>query len=139
VAHFHYVLVRARVRHHGGRLLLAAEVDGHLYDVKLANWHFWLSAVFVNLLFFRSTSSPGRHAAPHPGLLDAVRRLEHGVVDRRVRFGLSQLLFVYIIVKCARGGAKASDTSGKALTTRPRVDGAVAGAVHTFEDAPVVK
>jgi len=54
--------------------------------------------IFFNIAFFRSTS---RLPACRPlrGLRDAVRRLEHGVDDRRVRFGLSQLLFVIVVIK----------------------------------------
>ena len=87
VAHFHYVLVPGSVF-----ALMAAvyywlpKWTGHMYDMTLAKWHFWLSAIFVNVLFFpQHFLGPRRHAAPHPRLRHAVRRLEHGLLDRRLR------------------------------------------------------
>ncbi|MFY9685910.1 MAG: cbb3-type cytochrome c oxidase subunit I, partial [Pseudolabrys sp.] len=53
VAHFHYVLVPGSVFG-----IMAAvyywlpKWTGHMYNMKLATWHFWLSAIFVNVLFF---------------------------------------------------------------------------------------
>jgi len=71
--HFHYVLVAGRgVRNHGGRVLLAAEWTGHMYDTKLANLHFWSSAISSTCCSSRSTSSASR-ACPRPSrTLDAV-------------------------------------------------------------------
>jgi len=53
---------------------------------------------------------------------------------------LSQLLFVYIIIKCARGGAKASAQVWD--TARPHgLEWTVPSPApyHTFDEAPVVK
>ena len=52
------------------------------------------------MIFFpHALPGPGGHAAPHPGLPAAVRRLEHG---RRsigaFGFGLSQVLFLFIVL-----------------------------------------
>jgi cytochrome c oxidase subunit 1 len=87
VAHFHYVLVPGRgVRHHGGGVLLAAEVDrqhvqhGVGQNPFLAVDHFRQRPVLPAAFPW-----PGRHAAPYPGLCRAVLRLEHGVLDRRLR------------------------------------------------------
>src|SRR5579883_720447 len=53
VAHFHYVLVT------GAAFAIMAAVYywlpkwvGRMYDMTLAKWHFWLSAIFFNVLFF---------------------------------------------------------------------------------------
>ena len=87
VAHFHYVLVPGAIfAHHGRRVLLAAEVDRQHVRPEarqlalLAVGHLRERAVLPAAL-----PRPRGHAAPHPGLRHAVRRLEHGVVDRRVR------------------------------------------------------
>jgi cytochrome c oxidase subunit 1 len=57
-----------------------------------------------------------------------------------IGFGLSQLLFVYIIIKCARGGARASEhvwdgayNHGLEWTVPSPAP------YHTFDEAPVVK
>ena len=54
-------------------------------------------------------------------------------------FGLSQLLFVYIIWSCVRGGEKATQTVWDAYT--PGLEWTVPSPPphHTFETAPEVK
>jgi len=53
VAHFHYVLVPGAIFS-----LMAATYywlpkwTGHMYNEKLGKLHFWLSTIFVNVLFF---------------------------------------------------------------------------------------
>ncbi len=87
VAHFHYVLVPGAVF-----AIMAAvyywlpKWTGHMYDMKLAQLALLdLDGVREPAVLPAALPGAGRHAAPHPGLLDAVRRLEHGLVDRRVR------------------------------------------------------
>jgi cytochrome c oxidase subunit 1 len=110
VAHFHYVLVPGSVF-----ALMAAvyywlpKWTGHMYDMTLAKWHFWLSAIFVNVLFFP------QHFL---GLAGMPRRIpdyaaqfgDWNMVSSigAFGFGLSQLLFVWLIVKCVRGGERAT-------------------------------
>jgi len=108
VAHFHYVLVT------GALFSIMAAVyywlpkwTGHMYDLKLATWHFWLSTIFVNVLFFP------QHFL---GLAGMPRRIPDYAVQftdwNRVSsiggfgFGLAQLLFLVVIWKCVRGGAR---------------------------------
>jgi cytochrome c oxidase subunit 1 len=53
VAHFHYVLVPGAVfAIMAGVYYWLPKWTGHMYDMKLATVHFWLSAIFVNVLFF---------------------------------------------------------------------------------------
>ena len=110
VAHFHYVLVSGAVF-----AIMAAvyywlpKWTGHMYNMGLAKLHFWLSAIFVNVLFFP------QHFL---GLAGMPRRIPDYNVQftdwNRVSslggfvFGLSQLLFVVLILQCVRGGAKAT-------------------------------
>jgi cytochrome c oxidase subunit 1 len=142
VAHFHYVLVP------GAIFSIMAAVyywlpkwTGHMYDMKLANWHFWLSAIFVNVLFFP------QHFL---GLAGMPRRIPDYNIQfanwnavssiGAFGFGLSQLLFAYIIFKAMRSGVKATDKvwdSGTpqglewTLSSPPPY--------HSFEVAPEVK
>ena len=87
VAHFHYVLVPGSVfAIMAGVYYWLPKWTGHMYDMRLAK----IALLAVRDLRQRAVLPAAlprsrRHAAPHPGLLDAVRRLEHGVVDRRVR------------------------------------------------------
>src|SRR6202166_926121 len=53
VAHFHYVLVTGAIFAIMGAVYYwLPKWTGHMYDMTLAKWHFWLSAIFVNVLFF---------------------------------------------------------------------------------------
>src|ERR1700681_1962934 len=79
-------------------------------------------------------SGTGGRAAAGPGLRDAVRRLEHGGVDRRLR-----LRTVATTAPVQRGHvhpqrtARASETVGR--SRQAGVDAAVAGALSHLRDA----
>ena len=111
VAHLHYVL------YPGAVFATMAAVyywlpkwTGHMYNERLGKIHFWSAVVGINLTFFPM------HFA---GLGGMPRR----VVDYSLPFadlnlfssigaailGLTQFLFLYIIVQAVRGGEKASD------------------------------
>jgi len=111
VAHFHYVLVPGTIFGiMAGVYYWLPKWTGHMYDLKLARWHFWLSAIFVNVLFFP------QHFL---GLAGMPRRIPDYAVQftdwNRVSsiggfgFGLAQLLLPYIVWKCVRGGVPAGD------------------------------
>jgi cytochrome c oxidase subunit 1 len=137
VAHFHYVLLTGAVF-----ALMSAvyywlpKWTGYMYDERLGKIHFWLSLISSNVLFFP------QHFL---GLAGMPRRIP----DYNIQFadfnaissiggfayGLSQLLFVYIVIKCALGGKKA----------KPRVWEGAKGLewyvpspapFHTFETPP---
>jgi cytochrome c oxidase subunit 1 len=142
VAHFHYVLVPGAVF-----AIMAAvyywlpKWTGHLYDMKLAATHFWLSAIFVNVLFFP------QHFLGLAGMPRRIPDYSTQFADWNMvssiggfGFGISQLLFVYIIWKCARGGAKATATVWEGART-PGLEWTVPSPApyHTFDEAPVVK
>jgi len=110
VAHFHYVLVPGAIFG-----IMAAvyywlpKWTGNMYDMRLGKLHFWLSAIFVNVLFFP------QHFL---GLAGMPRRIPDYAVQftdwNRVSsiggfcFGLAQFIFPYLIWKCVRGGERAS-------------------------------
>ncbi|MEY4427774.1 MAG: cytochrome c oxidase subunit [Pseudomonadota bacterium] len=110
VAHFHYVLVPGSVF-----TLMAAvyywlpKWTGHMYDMRLAKWHFWLSAIFVNVLFFP------QHFLGLAGMPRRIPDYASQFADWNMvssigafGFGLSQILFVWLIVKCVKGGERAT-------------------------------
>ncbi|MGL6224921.1 MAG: cytochrome c oxidase subunit I, partial [Steroidobacteraceae bacterium] len=110
VAHFHYVLVPGAVfAIMAGVYYWLPKWTGHMYDMKLANIHFWMSSIFVNVLFFP------QHFLGLAGMPRRIPDYSTQFADWNMvssigafGFGLSQLLFVYIVWKCARGGTKAS-------------------------------
>jgi cytochrome c oxidase subunit 1 len=107
-----------------------------MYNMTLAKWHFWLSAIFVNVLFFP------QHFLGLAGMPRRIPDYSTQFADWNMVssiggfvFGLSQLLFPIVIWQCVRGGAPAAD--------RPW-DGARGlewelpspAPYHTWEDAP---
>jgi cytochrome c oxidase subunit I len=111
VAHFHYVLVPGAIFSiMAGVYFWLPKWTGHMYNMTLAKAHFWLSAIFVNVLFFP------QHFL---GLAGMPRRIpdystqfsEWNMISSLggFGFGLSQLLFPLAIWQCVKGGEKATN------------------------------
>ena len=142
VAHFHYVLVPGAVFAIMGAVYYwLPKWTGRMYDAKLSKVHFWLSAVFVNVLFFP------QHFLGLAGMPRRIPDYSTQFADWNMvssvgafGFGLSQLLLVYILWKTVRGGARATaevwtDANPQGLEwTVPSP-----APYHTFEEAPLVK
>ncbi len=113
VAHFHYVLVPGAIFGiMGGVYYWLPKWTGKMYDMKLATWHFWLSAIFVNVLFFP------QHFLGLAGMPRRIPDYSTQFTDWNMvsslgafGFGLSQLLFPYIIWKCIKSGEKSGARS----------------------------
>ena len=142
VAHFHYVLVPGAVfAIMAGVYYWLPKWTGHMYDMALAKLHFWASAIFVNVLFFP------QHFLGLAGMPRRIPDYSTQFADWNMvssigafGFGLSQLLFVYIIWKCARSGAPASAVVwDDARTTSLEWTVPSPAPYHTFDEAPVVK
>jgi cytochrome c oxidase subunit I len=111
VAHFHYVLVSGALFSIMGAVYYwLPKWTGHMYNMKLAKWHFWLSAIFFNVLFFP------QHFLGLAGMPRRIPDYATQFADWNMVsslggfcFGASQLLFPYIIWQCVRGGEKATD------------------------------
>jgi cytochrome c oxidase subunit 1 len=140
VAHFHYALIPgALLGLYAGTFFWLPKWTGHMYDEKLGKIFFWMVIIGFNLTFFP------QHFL---GLAGMPRR----VVDYNVMFtefnmissigafifGAAHLVFLYIIVKTVRGGAKASDQvweGAKGLEwTLPSPP-----PFHTFTTPPAIK
>ena len=119
VAHFHYVLVPgAMFAIMAGVYYWLPKWTGHMYDMTLGKLHFWLSAIFVNVLFFPQHFL-GLAGMPRriPDYAVAVRRLEHGVLDRRVRLRpVAAAVPVHHLEVRASAAQPAGSVSGKART-----------------------
>ncbi|MFT5260499.1 MAG: cytochrome c oxidase subunit 1 [Saprospiraceae bacterium] len=111
VAHFHYVLVPGAV------FSIVAAVyywipkwTGNMYDEKLGKIHFWLSTIFVNVLFWPQ-HYVGLAGMPRRIPDYAVQFADFNMISSigAFGFGLIQILFVIIVIKCIRGGDKATD------------------------------
>ena len=140
VAHFHYVLVTGAVY----SIMAAAyywlpKWTGNMYNEKHGQWHFWISTVSVNVLFFP------QHFL---GLAGMPRRIpDYSVQFAEFNmwssiggfvFGLSQVFFCYIVYKTIKGGEKATDQVWEGakglewtLSSPPPY--------HSFTEAPEIK
>jgi cytochrome c oxidase subunit 1 len=140
VAHFHYVLVTGAVY----SIMAAAyywlpKWTGHMYDERLGKWHFWISTVSVNVLFFP------QHFLGLAGMPRRIPDYSVQFADWNMIssiggfvFGLSQLMFAWIVFKTIRGGQQATDQVWEGakglewtLSSPPPY--------HSFTEAPEVK
>jgi cytochrome c oxidase subunit 1 len=104
VAHFHYVLVTGAIfAIQGAVYYWLPKWTGNMYDIRLASWHFWLSAIFVNLLFF-PMHFLGLAGMPRRIVDYATQFTDWNIVVSIGGFGygFAQLVFPYLIWKCAR-------------------------------------
>jgi cytochrome c oxidase subunit 1 len=81
-----------------------------MYDETLAKWHFWLSTIFVNVLFFP------QHFLGLAGMPRRIPDYNTQFTDWNMvssigafGFGLSQILFPIIVWNCIKGGSRAAD------------------------------
>jgi len=111
VAHFHYVLVPGAIfAVIAGIYYWLPKWTGHMYNETLGKWHFWLSAISVNVLFFPQHFL-GLAGMPRRIPDYAVQFADWNMVSSLggFVFGLSQLLLVVVVIQCVRGGQKATD------------------------------
>jgi len=140
VAHFHYVLVPGAIYAIIGAVYYwIPKWTGNMYDETLGKWHFWLSTVFVNLLFFPMhfvglAGMPRRIPDYNLQFADLNALATVGAFG----FGFSQLLLLYICIKCVKGGEKATDEVWEGAEGLEWTVPSPAP-YHTFETPPVVK
>ena len=139
VAHFHYVLVPGAIFGViAGVYYWLPKWTGHMYDETLGKWHFWLSTIFVNILFFPQHFL-GLASMPRRIPDYAVQFTEFNMISTigAFGFGLSQLLFVWMLIACVKGGRKAT---GKVWDEPQGLEWTVPSPApyHTFETAPKV-
>ena len=140
VAHFHYVLVTGAVfAIIAGAYYWLPKWTGNMYDEKLSKWHFWLSVISVNVLFFPQHFL-GLAGMPRRIPDYAVQFAEFNMMSSigGFVFGLSQLLFLYIVIKSIRGGVKATDNVWEGAEGLEWTVPSPAP-YHTFETPPAVK
>ncbi|MDE0714202.1 MAG: cbb3-type cytochrome c oxidase subunit I, partial [Gammaproteobacteria bacterium] len=140
VAHFHYVLVPGSIFAIIGAVYYwLPKWTGKMYDEKWGKIHFWTSTFFVNLLFF-PMHFVGLAGMPRRIPDYAVQFADFNAIATigAFGFGFSQLIFVYVVVKCIRGGEKATDQVWEGaeglewtLSSPPPY--------HSFTEQPVVK
>jgi len=144
VAHFHYALIPgALFGLYAGVFYWLPKWTGHMYDERLGKIFFWWTTISFNLTFFVQHFS---------GLAGMPRRIadyspiyaEFNVISSigAFAFGLSHLLFLYIIIKTIRGGkqAEAKPWEGAQIGT-PGLEWTLSSPppFHSFTTPPVLK
>ncbi len=140
VAHFHYVLVPgALFGIIAGVYYWLPKWTGHYYDEKLGKFHFWMSFIGVNVTFF-PMHFVGLAGMPRriPDYALQFADFNAIVTVGAFVFGFSQLILLYAVIKCIRGGEQASDEVWEGAEglewTLPSPT-----PYHTFAEAPEVK
>jgi len=140
VAHFHYTMVAGSLfALFAGAYYWLPKWTGHYYHEKLGKLHFWLSLIFFNVTFFPQhflglAGMPRRYADYPMQFADFNAISTIGAFG----FGLSQVLFVYIVYKCVRGGEPAPARVWEGATGLEWTVPSPAP-FHTFEKPPVVE
>ncbi len=141
VAHFHYVMVAgALFTAFAGIYFWLPKWTGRMYNETLGKWHFWLSMIFFNLIFF---------VQHFLGLAGMPRRIPDYALQFETwnkissigafGFGFTQLLFLYIVVKAITSGEKAADRQWEGADSLEWTHLPSPAPYHSFETPPVVK
>ncbi|MDT0634232.1 cytochrome c oxidase subunit I [Spectribacter hydrogenoxidans] len=140
VAHFHYVLVPGAVFS-----IIAAiyywipKWTGVMYNETLGKFHFWWSAVWINVLFFPQHFL-GLAGMPRRIPDYATQFTEFNVISSvgAFAFFIGQFVFIYNMIQCMRGaGQKATDRVWEGARG---LEWTVASPApyHTFETPPTI-
>lgn len=113
VSHFHYVVLPVTVFGTFAAVYYwLPKWTGNMYDERLGKWHFWLSVISMNIIFMPQNFL-GLAGMPRRIPDYALQFAEFNAVSTigAFIFGISQLIFVYVVIKTIRGGVgvKVSD------------------------------
>ena len=141
VAHFHYVLVAGSLFSlFAGAYYWLPKWTGRMPDERIGKLHFWASLIFFNITFF-PMHFLGLAGMPRRVPDYALQFADFNMIASigAFGFGLSQLLFIWVVVKAARGSgekapARSWDGAEGLEWTVPSP-----APHHTFEEAPVVR
>lgn len=140
VAHFHYVLVSGSLfALFAGAYYWLPKWTGHMYDETLGKWHFWLSVIGFNITFFPQHFL-GLAGMPRRIPDYALQFADFNMISSigAFMFGTTQLLFLFVVIKCIRGGAKAGNSPWEGADTLEWTIPSPAP-YHTFATPPVIK
>jgi len=138
VAHFHYVMVAgALFAAFAGVYFWLPKWTGKMYDETLGKWHFWLTMIFFNVTFFvqhfLGLAGMPRRIPDYPLMFETWNKLSSiGAFG----FGLSQLLFLYVVLKCIRSGAKAPAKPWEGADSLEWTHLPTPAPYHTFDPQP---
>jgi len=141
VAHFHYVLVTgALFAIFAGAYYWLPKWTGNMYNETLGKVHFWISLISVNVLFFPMhflglAGMPRRIPDYALQFTDYNQMASLGAFV----FGGIQLLFLFIVIQCIRGGEKATDRVWEGAEGLEFEQLPSPAPFHSFDTPPQVK
>jgi cytochrome c oxidase subunit I len=141
VAHFHYVMVAgAMFSAFAGIYFWLPKWTGRMYNETLGKWHFWLTMIFFNMIFFVQhflglAGMPRRIADYAPQFTTWNQISSIGAFG----FTVAQLLFLYNLVSTIRNGAKAPQMPWEGADSLEWTHLPTPVPYHTFETPPVLK
>ena len=144
VAHFHYALIPGAVFGlYAGVFYWLPKWTGHMYNETQGKIFFWWTTIAFNVTFFPQ-HFVGLAGMPRRIADYSAQFTEINVISSvgGFLFGLSHLLFLYIIIKTIKGGEPAADKSWEgAQVGTPGLEWTVSSPppFHTFTTPPVVK
>ncbi len=133
VAHFHYVLVAGSLfALFGAAYYWLPKWCGHMYDEKMGKLHFWSSMISFNIAFFPmhflGLAGMPRRYADYASQFTTFHQVS---TIGAFWFGLSQLIFIYVVVKAVRStgptvpacppGKAPRAWNGRCLCPRPTI------------------
>jgi cytochrome c oxidase subunit 1 len=141
VAHFHYVMVAgAMFSAFAGIYFWLPKWTGKMYNEVLGQWHFWLTLVFFNMIFFvqhfLGMAGMPRRIPDYALMFETWNQISSlGAFG----FGLAQLIFVYNLFKTLRSGEPAAQMPWEGADSIDWTHLPTPAPYHTFETPPVLK
>jgi cytochrome c oxidase subunit 1 len=141
VAHFHYVMVAgALFSAFAGIYFWLPKWTGRMYNETLGKWHFWLTFLFFNMIFFVQhflglAGMPRRIPDYAPQFTDFNMFSSIGAFG----FAFAQALFFYIVVSCIRRGKPAPAKPWEGADSLEWTHLPTPAPYHSFETPPVIR
>src|SRR5438477_1331615 len=141
VAHFHYVMVAgALFSAFAGIYFWLPKWTGKMYNETLGQWHFWLTIIFFNMIFFvqhfLGMAGMPRRIPDYPLIFETWNKISSiGAFG----FAVSQLLFLYNLFTTLKSGAQAPQMPWEGADSLDWTHLPTPVPYHTWETPPVLK
>src|SRR6187401_709139 len=139
VAHFHYVMVAgALFSAFAGIYFWLPKWTGRMYDETLGKWHFWLTMIFFNMIFFvqhfLGLAGMPRRIPDYPLMFETWNKIS---TIGAFGMGLVQILFLYVVIKCIRSTNVAPQKPWEGADSLEWTHLPTPAPYHSFETPPL--
>src|SRR6266850_1072575 len=141
VAHFHYVMVAgAMFSAFAGIYFWLPKWTGKMYNETLGQWHFWLTLIFFNMIFFvqhfLGMAGMPRRIPDYPLMFETWNQISSiGAFG----FAVAQILFIYNLFSTLKSGAPAAQKQWEGADSIDWTHLPTPAPYHTFETPPILK